>query len=318
MYQLTKQVFNHDEKQNKSVVLLDLHQFMILWQSSQKSEVVNLHALDAIADRDEKQDKSVVLLDLHQFMILWQSSQPEKSEVVYLHALDAIADRKDTMILVLNDLHARFIKGKRMKHLLVEGDAKLYDVLQSLKFEYGVEYSWLIPMLGDWHLLKNYQIALVKPYFEAGLKELAQVSGYPVAAIQTCGQFKRTHRFLLEAWESLYQVMIDKYFLFHENDECPDLYNEEILATARIAIQRASSSNQALDDLQSSLDRLTFKKEFLIFLNKMSETNLTWKFWSQFVVKDCLAYISLYTAIRNGNWDLRNASIKLMAPIFSA
>ena len=43
-----------------------------------------------------------------------------------------------------------------MKHLLVAGDAKVYDVLQSLKFEYGVEYSWLIPMLGDWHLLKNY------------------------------------------------------------------------------------------------------------------------------------------------------------------
>ena len=63
--------------------------------------------------------------------------------------------------------------------------------------------------------------------------------------------------------------MINKYFLFHENDECPDLYNEEIFATARIAIQRASSSNQALDDLQSSLDRLSFKKEFLIFLNKI-------------------------------------------------
>ncbi len=205
-----------------------------------------------------------------------------------------------------------------MKHLLVEGDAKLYDVLQSLKFEYGVEYSWLIPMLGDWHLLKNYQIALMKPYFEAGLKELARVSGYPVAAIQTCGQFKRTHRFLLEDWESLFQVMIKKYFQFHHDDECPDLYNEEILAAAKTAIQKASSSDQALVDLQSSLERLTFKKEFRIFLDKMSETNLTWKFWSQFVMKDCLAYISLYVAIRNGNWDLRNASIKLMAPIFSA
>ena len=60
-----------------------------------------------------------------------------------------------------------------MTHLLVEGDAKLYEVLQSLIFEYGLEYSWLLPMLGDWHLLKNYQIALMKPYFEAGLKELA-------------------------------------------------------------------------------------------------------------------------------------------------
>ena len=101
-----------------------------------------------------------------------------------------------------------------------------------LKFEYGLEYSWLLPMLGDWHLLKNYQIAVMKPYFDAGLKELAQVSGYPVASIQTCGQFKRTHRFLLEAWESMYQVMMKKYFQFNENKECPDLYDEEILAIA--------------------------------------------------------------------------------------
>ena len=38
MYELTKQVFNHDEKQDKYVVLVDLHQFMILWQSSQSEK----------------------------------------------------------------------------------------------------------------------------------------------------------------------------------------------------------------------------------------------------------------------------------------
>ena len=150
-----------------------------------------------------------------------------------------------------------------MKHLLVAGDAKVYDVLQFLKFEYGVEYSWLIPMLGDWHLLKNYQIALMKPYFEAGLKELAQVSGYPVAAIQTCGQSKRTHRFLLEAWESIHQVMMEKYFSFNQNEKCPDLYDEEILAVARNALQ-TSGNDQALDDLQASLHRLMLSRNFFL------------------------------------------------------
>ena len=61
-------------------------------------------------------------------------------------------------------------------------------VLQSLNCEYGQDFSWLLPMPEDWHLLHNYQIALMKPYFEAGLKELARVSGYPVASVQVCGQ----------------------------------------------------------------------------------------------------------------------------------
>ena len=57
----------------------------------------------------------------------------------------------------------------------------------------------------------NYQKALMKPYFDAGLKSLAQAAGYPVNTIQNCSQFKKTHNFLLEAWESLYRVMLLKF-----------------------------------------------------------------------------------------------------------
>ena len=69
---------------------------------------------------------------------------------------------------------------------MLVADAKLYEILQSLKFEYGKELQWVIPFPGDWHLLINYQKALMKPYFDAGLKQLAQVAGYPAAAIQSC------------------------------------------------------------------------------------------------------------------------------------
>ena len=51
----------------------------------------------------------------------------------------------------------------------------------------------------------------MKCYFDTGLKELAQCSGYPVAAIQSCSQFKRTHHFLTEVWEALYRVILDKF-----------------------------------------------------------------------------------------------------------
>ena len=34
---------------------------------------------------------------------------------------------------------------------------KIYEVLKSLKSEYGDDLSWLITYPGDWHLLFNYQ-----------------------------------------------------------------------------------------------------------------------------------------------------------------
>ena len=63
-----------------------------------------------------------------------------------------------------------------MRWLVVVGDAKLYEVIKSVKFEYGKELSWVIPYARDFHLLMNYQKALVKPYYDTGLKSLAQAA----------------------------------------------------------------------------------------------------------------------------------------------
>ena len=68
--------------------------------------------------------------------------------------------------------------------------AKLYEILKCLSFEYGEDLNWLIPYPGDFYLLLNFQKALMKPYFDAGLKATAQKARYPLAAIQTCSQFK--------------------------------------------------------------------------------------------------------------------------------
>ena len=39
--------------------------------------------------------------------------------------------------------------------------------------------------------------------------------------------------------------------------------------------------------------------------------------WVQFIFEDAMAYIPLFIAIQSGNWDLRVASIKAMAPLFT-
>ena len=123
------------------------------------------------------------LLNMQEYLRVTTATHTEKSNVTYLQVMDAVADNKDTLIHLLSDLQEQLISNGTHEYIVLEGDAKLYEVLQSLKFEYGECFQWLIPFPGDWHMLMNYQPAIMKAYFDAGLKELAKVAGYPVAAI---------------------------------------------------------------------------------------------------------------------------------------
>lgn len=232
-----------------------------------------------------------------------------------MQVLDAKSESKDTLMTIFFDLNERFIKRKGNTHVVLTADAKLYEVLQSLKHEYGEELKWLLPFPGDWHMLKNYQLALMKPYFDIGLKELAQAAGYPVAAIQCCSQFKRTHVFIMEVWQAIYLVMLQKYIDANTKQSGSDY--TEIVQDACLHIKSSNFLNK-LNELRDRLQQFEYQCRFKSFLDAKASQDPNWKFWKQFVFEVGLAYIGLFLAIRSGNWDLRLASIKLMAPIFTA
>ena len=131
---------------------------------------------------------------------------------------------------------------------------------------------------------------LIKPYYDAGLKALAQSAGYPLAAIQNCSQLKRTHNFILEVWEATYRSMLSAYI--------SQLSNQP-------------SGDQLLASISHSLDNISSHNFPQIILD-------TWKFWVQLVLEDVLTYVGLFLAIRGGDWQLRMTCLKLMAPIFTA
>ena len=252
-------------------------------------------------------------LNLQDYYSLTRPTHTEPSQVIYLEVLDAVADCKDTMMILLHSLRSRFIEERNMRWLVLEGDAKLYEILKNLTFEYGDELSWLIPYPGDFHMLMNYQKALMKPYYDAGLKALAQASGYPLPAIQSCSQFKRTHHFLLEAWEAVYRVMILEFEQTHPSCLHTDITTEiQSMSTANFSNVFNHHLHSRNPMLQEYFDK------FLLFIQKMARTDETWRFWVQFIFEDAMAYISLFIAIRSGDWELRVASIKSMAALFTA
>ena len=78
-----------------------------------------------------------VVLNIQDYMTYMRVIRPvqsEKSNVVYLQVLDAKSERKDTLMQILFDLHRRFIEGQGKEHLVLTADAKLYEVIQSLKY----------------------------------------------------------------------------------------------------------------------------------------------------------------------------------------
>ena len=92
---------------------------------------------------------------MQEYFAITSVNHTERSNVAYLKVMDAVADTKDTIITVLHNLQQKFIIGQGIENLVVEGDAKLFNILQSLKHEYGEELHWLIPFPGDWHALKK-------------------------------------------------------------------------------------------------------------------------------------------------------------------
>ena len=90
-------------------------------------------------------ESSKTFLNLQDYLSLTRANHTERSNVLYLDVMDAKSDSKDTLMSMLQDLHQEFVIKQGHQHLVVEGDAKIYELLQSLKLEYGEEFQWLIP-----------------------------------------------------------------------------------------------------------------------------------------------------------------------------
>ena len=214
---------------------------------------------------DDTSEADACTLSIQDYMTIVCPVTIQKSNIIYMQVLDAKSENKDTLMTIMFDLHKRFIEQQGKEFLVITADAKLYEVLQSLKYEYGEELGWVLPFPGDWHMLKNFQNALNKPYFDMGLRELARVSGYPVAAIQACSQFKRTHHFLIEAWQALYLVMVQRYIEAKKEGDSPSLDFAQ-----SFSLQLKSSDFVALTQARKTVQESMYHSNFQYFVNEMA------------------------------------------------
>ena len=253
-----------------------------------------------------------------------QTTDREVSNVTYVEILSERADSKQTLLGVISRLHQVFVKELKQKYVIVVGDAKTY-ILQAICYEYRAHLQWLLPFPGDWHVLFNYQKALMKPYADAGLASLGKAAGHrseTLTSLIQASNFRRTHEFLqvLQVFEAFYRYSISLYINTKPPEEIQVLTQKvsglanqftAITSETHLDIFRQSVSTVLQDisvnynDFEAFIDALVIKSEIV-------------RFWSRFLHVDCLAYIGLFLSIRYRNWELRTGSINELAAIFAA
>ena len=80
-----------------------------------------------------------------------------------------------------------FIHDLNQKYVVGGGVAKTYSLLQDICCQYK---SQLILFPGDWHVLFNYQRALMKAYADAGLASVGKASEHRAETLTSLKQAK--------------------------------------------------------------------------------------------------------------------------------
>ena len=274
-------------------------------------------------ERNPEDKSKVNLPGLKVYFARQRHPNTEKSHFVYHSIKNSDCDKKESLLDMLNDIYVDLKINKRFKYLVIVGDAKVYEQLLKIKEEYGMAMNWLIPFIGDWHLLLNYARHLLKLYGPAGLNSLvAKFHKGAVAKSVILGlSFDKTYAFLLQVWEAFYRCQI-KMFLENKKEDTSKWnmgHISEMFETLTIRYNQRQVSNyknisRILSNIQNELKGL--EDQFLSFNMEQSEKDENYKFWNDFIHKDCIVFIGLFIAMRTSNWDLRNGCIKSMSEIF--
>ena len=251
----------------------------------------------------------------------------EASNFKYMCVLDEKADRPETIESVCADMYNKFKINDEINHLIVAGDAATYEIINRVKAANGGFYDWVIPYLGDWHILKNAQEVLMKLFWDAGVKYIPKTTPMQTTLknLKSCSNFKKTHRFLLQIYESMFMYQLRTFFEFKQMSDSS--YNpDDAILSVIVDVVNSLTRSEGCFDVDEFLDKQAkvmgrvdkFRCDFNTFCEEMSSKFETFRFWDRFLREDCFGYIELWIALRSRNWNMRVHALKLLTPLFRA
>ena len=112
----------------------------------------------------------------------------------------------------------------------------------------------------------------MKIYYHAGLKQLAQVSGYraeTLTALENCSNFSNTHQ-LLQVWQAMFQSFMVS-FGAGNTDHLPHFNVED------------TEVHSTLKETLAILQNNEIYEKFKVHASKLCEQDTTIMFWYRFI-----------------------------------
>ena len=214
-----------------------------------------------------------VVGDVRHFLHNENCNDQQPSQVYYMELVDESPDSDETMSLIAEELLEKFGNATQDGWVVLVGDGKTYQHLMNIKRQYGTALHKLLIFPGDWHTLKNFQPVL-KVYYSAGQRELAKACGHRGAtlkSLESCTHFKRTHCFLLQAWEALYRTMLQAYFN-HNSDQ-------NLLETVKCILSSGIHENRlpgkVMERIEALLEDAETHPKFMKYIQQMAQADDT-------------------------------------------
>ena len=218
------------------------------------------------------------LEDVQRLMPHWTPSR--KDNVVYATIEEAMSGSMSDVQSYLIRVKEELNIGKPgyPQKVTMAGDQQTYALMKELQRQ-SPDFNWMTVLHGDWHTLQLLAEMLRDILWDGGFKEMCYECGHKKLPTQ----WQEVHMLLL----ALYQSLLHKAMI---------VYNQTHEASANNYKQFWSWLSQLASDSNKN-NNTTFWSRMMPFLN---------------------GYIAYFTAVRSGNWVLRNSSLRALTPLFFA
>ena len=151
--------------------------------------------------------KSSLLGSLENAMTNYCSKTPDN--IAYGKVDQAKASNLDEVGDYLLQVQKQFKIGQNghPSKALIAGDQQTYALMQTLIKKNPECYGWVLPYIGDWHLLKNCAETIRDMLWAGGLQHLANQCGYH----KDLNRWRDIHKMLVGVHESLWRELCMKY-----------------------------------------------------------------------------------------------------------